>query len=76
MEDIDITYGGEYPDMPDNVFRAWDGEYYTDGTAPEKPPEPEPEEEEDTKKAKSSKAKAAKNSNKAKKTEAAAPAEE
>lgn len=60
MEDIDITYGGEYPDRPDNVFRAWDGEYYTEGTAPERPPDPEPEEEaEKATEAKGAKGKAA-----------------
>ncbi len=52
---VDIADEGEYPDMPDNVFRAWNGEYYTTGTAPEKPPEPDPEEvkkkEEEKKKA-------------------------
>ena len=52
MSDIDITYGGEYPDRPDNVFRAWNGEYYTEGTAPEKPPEPEPEETKEENKSK------------------------
>ena len=77
MEDIDITYGGDYPERPDNVFRAWDGEYYTDGTAPEKPPEPEPEEDEAAKKAKDAKAKAEKTPSAAKKpaaTPAPAPA--
>ena len=43
---IDRAKEGKYKKMPDNVFRAWNGEYYTDGTAPpEPPPEPEPEEE-------------------------------
>ena len=43
---IDRAKDGEYKSMPDNVFRAWNGEYYTDGTAPPEP-EPEPEEEEE-----------------------------
>ena len=41
---IDRAKEGKYKSMPDNVFRAWNGEYYTDGTAPPEP-EPEPEEE-------------------------------
>ena len=42
---------GEYPGMPKNVFRAWNGEFYTNGTAPPEPePEPEEEEEEEGKK--------------------------
>ena len=45
---IDRAKEGKYKKMPDNVFRAWNGEYYTNGTAPpEPPPEPEPEEEEE-----------------------------
>jgi penicillin-binding protein 1A len=59
---VDIADNGEYPEMPDNVFRAWDGEYYTTGTAPEKPPEPDPEElkkEEEKKKKKEAAKKAA-----------------
>jgi penicillin-binding protein 1A len=43
---MDGAKGGKYKSMPDNVFRAWNGEYYTDGTAPPEP-EPEPEEEEE-----------------------------
>ena len=43
---IDRAKKGEYKDRPDNVIRAWNGEYYTKGTAPpEPPPEPDPEEE-------------------------------
>ena len=43
---IDRAKEGKYKSMPDNVFRAWNGEYYTNGTAPpEPPPEPDPEEE-------------------------------
>ena len=42
---IDRAKEGEYKDRPDNVFRAWDGNWYTEGTAPPEPePEPEPEE--------------------------------
>jgi hypothetical protein len=43
---MDRAKEGEYRSRPDNVFRAWDGEYYTIGTAPPEP-EPEPEEEEE-----------------------------
>lgn len=43
---IDEAKKGEYRKRPDNVIRAWNGEYYTRGTAPpEPPPEPDPEEE-------------------------------
>lgn len=46
VSNIDRAKEGSYKNMPDNVFRAWNGEYYTDGTAPpEPPPEPDPEEE-------------------------------
>ena len=43
---MDRAKEGKYKSMPDNVFRAWNGEYYTNGTAPPEP-EPEPEEEEE-----------------------------
>ena len=43
---IERAKEGKYKKMPDNVFRAWNGEYYTNGTAPpEPPPKPEPKEE-------------------------------
>lgn len=42
---IDRAKEGEYKERPDNVYRAWDGNWYTEGTAPPEPePEPEPEE--------------------------------
>lgn len=44
MGQVKRCKNGTYPGMPNNVFRAWNGEYYTNGTAP---PEPEPEEEEE-----------------------------
>ena len=46
MSKVKRGKGGEYRNMPKNVFRAWDGEFYTNGTAPPEPP-PEPEEEEE-----------------------------
>ena len=45
---MDRAKEGEYRSKPDNVIRAWNGEYYTEGTAPPEP-EPEPEEDEDKK---------------------------
>ena len=73
---VDIADNGEYPEMPDNVFRAWDGEYYTTGTAPEKPPEPDPEElkKEEEKKKKKEAAKKAAEAAKNSPAEQAAPA--
>ena len=43
---IDRAKEGSYKSIPQNVIRAWDGEYYTRGTEPEEP-EPEPEEDEE-----------------------------
>ena len=62
---------GEYRGMPKNVFRAWNGEFYTNGTAPPEPP-PEPEEDEEDEEGKDGKdAKAGEKTDAAKKSDAA-----